>query len=228
MKFAFEFKIDELLIGNGITTVKNNHATMYIEDPNECHPYAKMYLIYRATDTCIEFDLKTLNVGIVICTEYAPLNQHHPFITFRRDPDYSDNYFIRFTLYTEDNCAINDELRDFLDFMCAMAEIFPDEYLLENEVDLDDPEYKYIKDEKVPFKHDMQEIMHIMDSVGRVKAKEISAGKYIESDIPSKSINDLAELMNRPMFTNRDIAQLLAQRNIFNPCGNCADDFWED
>lgn len=227
MKFAFEFKIDELNIGNGITSVTNQHATMYIEDPSEyCH-YVKMQLFDRETNDSATCKIETLNVGIVICTNYAPLNQHHPFIVFRRNPDYSNNFYIRFTLYTEDSCAMNDELTSFLGFMYKMKEHFHDKNLLENEVDLNDPAYKYIKDQKVPFNPSMNEINQIMDHLGKMQPEKLPTGEYIEPEVPSKSINDLAEFMNRPMFTNRDIAQLLAQRNIFNPCGNCADDFWE-
>lgn len=228
MKFAFEFKIDELTIGNGITTVKNQHAMMYFEDANEYCPFPKLFLIDMDNDFSMVFNLKTLNIGVVICTEYAPLNQHHPFIVFRRNPDYSNNFYIRFTLYTEDSCIMNQELADFLDFMYEMKELFHDGFLEENEVDLNDPAYKYIKDHKVPFNPSMDEINQIMDHLGKMQPEKLPTGKYIEPEVPSKSINDLAEFMNRPMFTNRDIAQLLAQRNIFNPCGNCADDFWED
>lgn len=228
MKFAFEFKIDMLMIGNGITTVKNQHAMMYFEDANEYCPYPKMFLIDQDSDFSMVIDLKTLNIGVVICTEYAPLNQHHPFIVFRRNPDYSNNYYIRFTLYTEDSCAMNQELADFLDFMYEMKELFHDGFLEENEVNLNDPTYKYIKDHKVPFNSSMNEINKIMDHLGKMQPEKLPTGKFIEPEVPSKSLNDLAEIMNRPMFTKQEIIQILSQRNLLDPRGNCEDGFWED
>lgn len=224
MKFAFEFKIDELDIGNGITTVKNNHATLYIADANECYPYPKLYLVENNSNFSIKFTLMTLNIGVIICTEYAPLNQQHPFIVFRRNPDYSNNYYIRFTLYTEDSCTTNQELADFLYFMYEMKDLFHDGFLLENEVDLNDPKYHYIKEHKVPSNSRMSEIDTIMDNLSKMPPEELPTGKYIEPDVPTKSINDLANFLNYPMFTNRDIANILAQRNNLNQCDDC----WED
>lgn len=224
MKFAFEFKIDELDIGNGITTVKNNHATLYIADANECYPYPKLYLVENNSNFSIKFTLMTLNVGVIICTEYAPLNQHHPFIVFRRNPDYSNNYYIRFTLYTEDSCTMNQELSDFLYFMYEMKDLFHDGFLLENDVDLNDPKYHYIKEHKVPSNSRMSEINTIMDNLGKMSPEKLPTGEYIDPDTPTKSINDLANFLNYPMFTNRDIANILAQRNNLNQCDDC----WED
>ena len=227
MKFAFEFKIDELNIGGGITNVKNNHAVVTIEDPDEFCPYVKLFLGDKDKDIA-ETKFRTLNVGIVICTEYAPLNQHHPFIVFRRNTDYSDNYFIRFTLYTEDSCAMNDELANFLNFMYEVKEYFHDGYLLENEVDLNDPAYKYIKDRKVPFNSSMNDINQAMDNLGEIHSEKLPTAKYIDPKVPSMSLNDLAEIMSRPMFTRKEIADMIIKSRENDPCYSWTDDFWED